>query len=164
MLSKRLGQSTTEYALMLALVAMIVAGAIAILGARTSGTITDAGNALASLGTDEDEDEDLEVHVGGIDLEVHLHHDHVRGHVTVFDQDGVAVEHATVNASWFVNGVFAETESGGTNTAGRASFAYGIEELSDGDVVRLAVTSVSASGYAYDSGSNVETQDEVVFP
>lgn len=162
MLSKRLGQTTIEYALMLALVAMIAAGAIAILGTRTSSTITDAGNALASL--DPEEDEDPKVHVGDIDLEVHLHHDHVRGHVTVFDQDGVAVDHATVNASWFVNGVFAEAESDGTNTAGRASFAYGIEELSDGDVVRLAVTSVSASGYAYDSGSNVETQDEIVFP
>ncbi len=160
----RKSQSLVEYAIILALVALAIVVALASLGGRTSDSVGNTANVLAGLGSESEPDPDPEVHVGIITLEVHIDHGHVRGRVTVFDQDGVAVSGATVNIDWFVNGTFSTSESHATDSGGRASFALGLSGLVSGDVVRLTVVNISASGYDYAPASNVETSDEVVFP
>jgi len=86
--------------------------------------------------------------------------------VTVLDGDSNAVSGATVSADWYVNGQPADSGADGTDGRGRARFTYKTsrEELTQGDVVRLVVTDVTASGYQYDPDSNEETADEITVP
>ena len=162
--ARRTGQSLVEYGVIIALVVIVVIVALASLGRRAVNTMENTTTALGDLGTEVETEPEQAVHVAAIELEVHFHHDHVRGRVFVFDQDGTAVSGASVNVDWFVNGTSVTSQSGGTGSDGKASFALGLGGIDSGDVVRIVVTNVTASGHEYDSGSNVESEKEIVVP
>ena len=150
-----------EYAVTLALVAIVVVAMLVALGEKVSNTIGNTATTLGSLDTEPE----LAVHVGGISLSVNTSGQvKVTGIVTVLDQDGDAVSGATVSASWFLNGALVINTSDGTDGQGRARFRYMSGEIEEGDVVRLVVTYVSASDCEYDSDSNVESAEEIVIP
>lgn len=155
-------QSLVEYALLLTIIALTVVGALAAIGGKAASTIGDAGDSFPG----HDPEPDSYVHVAGIDLEARAegHAFRVTATVTVQDQEGEAVGSATVAATYFVNGAEIESQSDETDGQGRARFSYRSDELSSGDVVRLGVTNVTASGYEYDSDSNVESSDQITIP
>jgi len=161
-LRRRRSYTLAEYALLLTLVALVVVTALATLGRRTSDKVAEAAVELGSG------QETAFIHVAGIEPTIRVTRKHVKVTctVTVLDGDSNAVSGATVSADWYVNGQPADSGADGTDGRGRARFTYKTsrEELTQGDVVRLVVTDVTASGYQYDPDSNEETADEITVP
>jgi len=164
-LSRTSAQTLVEYALILFVVAITVIVALAFLGQKASDTMGDTGNSLFSLPPESGP----AVHVSSIELELRIDENQVtvRGAVSVSDQEGQAVEGATVRFDWFINGVLAKTHSHRTDRGGIArcgGIKRSTDELSSGDVVKLVVAEVVMNGYSYDSDDNVESSDQVVIP
>lgn len=80
--------------------------------------------------------------------------------VTVRDESGKAVSGATVTGSW--SGLASANGTATTNRKGQASFKS--PSVKGGGTFFFTVTGVTASGFGYDSGLNVETTDSVTIP
>jgi len=80
--------------------------------------------------------------------------------ITVKNDSGAVVPNATVSASW--SGATSESASGTTDGSGVVVFES--SKVRNGGTYTVTVTDVTASGYSYNSGLNVETSDSVTAP
>lgn len=157
----RPAQSIVEYTIILALVALVVIVSLSALGGGTFNSTTAAASAFG----DPTAETGPTMHVSSIGVKVRGRRwRKVTGTVLLVDEEGEAIRGATVMASWFVNGVSEESGVARTDRRGRARFYYRSRELNEGDIVRLAVTDVTATDYQYDPDDNVESADQITVP
>jgi serine protease len=81
--------------------------------------------------------------------------------VTIVDNNGSPVRSATVSGSW--SGLTSGSSSGTTGKTGTVKLTSKSVRNAHGTFT-FTVTSVSRSGYTYDSAANVETSDSITVP
>ena len=158
-----------EYAAVLGVVVLVAVAVLSSLGSETSDALAVGGDALQksppSQATEPEPEDEPTLHVGGIELTVEERgRPKAAGQVQVLDQDGQPVRRASVSVGWFVNGTHQGTSSGRTGRGGTASVTFKDKDLEHGDVVKLVIGSVSASGYEYDADHNAESEKEARVP
>ncbi len=155
----RRGQSTSEYALILCLVAIVIVAVMMVLGERVSDTASTATGALG----DPEEQKTLRVNRIRLTLTTGTSVE-AEATIRVKDDDGRNVRGAIISVTWSVNGGSVGTDSGGTDRGGKALISYESDELGSGDVVAVTVTNISKAGYDYSPNSNLETSKQVTVP
>ena len=81
----------------------------------------------------------------------------------VTDDEGNPVEGATVEGHW--SDATSDVDSGITDSQGQATLESDeVKNAPSGTTFTFSVDSVSKSGWAYDSGANVETSDSISVP
>ena len=78
--------------------------------------------------------------------------------ITVVDANGQAVSGATVTGGW--SGIISGSASGTTGSAG--SVTLSTSSLKKSGTLTFTVTSITAAGFTYDAGANVETADSII--
>ena len=84
--------------------------------------------------------------------------------VAIIDEDGNKIDSASVNGRFDINGNILKQTSKNTNKKGVATFDSGNFKANPGDTVTFTVTSVTKTGFIYDSNSNIETSDSATTP
>ena len=82
--------------------------------------------------------------------------------VVVFDNNGVAVEGATVSGHW--EEATTGSVSGDTDAAGEVTLQSGTVWRASGKTFIFVVDDITKDGWVYDSSANVETSDSVTVP
>lgn len=107
------------------------------------------------------------LHVASITMELIPAGRNWKGEATVLvlDAGGTPVTNATVIGNWKINDVSLETgASAVTDSSGTAAIVSVPEKAKTDDVYTFTVTDIICTGYVYDSGANVETEDSISVP